>query len=86
MHEGAGLTARVSDLDGGPVRCTWSKIPPLPAAQDPVVIGTTLGMMVANVPAVLLGEAATRHVPLRIIRGVAAGLFGALGLYVLVFG
>jgi putative Ca2+/H+ antiporter (TMEM165/GDT1 family) len=48
-----------------------------------VTAGTTLGMMAANVPAVLLGEAATRIVPLGIVRMVAAVIFAAIGLIVL---
>ena len=40
-----------------------------------VTAGTTLGMMLANVPAVLMGEAATRVVPLNVVRLVAAGSF-----------
>lgn len=48
-----------------------------------VTLGTTLGMMVANVPAVLLGEAATKVVPLRYVRIGAAVLFGLIGLWVL---
>jgi putative Ca2+/H+ antiporter (TMEM165/GDT1 family) len=51
-----------------------------------VVAGTTLGMMIANVPAVLLGDAVTRRLPLKVIRAAAAALFVALGLYVLAFG
>ncbi len=45
-----------------------------------VAAGTTLGMMLANVPAVLLGEAAVKVVPLRLIRFIAAGLFVILGV------
>lgn len=45
-----------------------------------VTAGTTLGMMLANVPAVLLGEAATRIVPLKYVRIAAAIVFVALGL------
>jgi putative Ca2+/H+ antiporter (TMEM165/GDT1 family) len=48
-----------------------------------VVIGTTLGMMIANVPAVLIGEHAATKLPLRLIRGVAAAAFAGLGLFVL---
>ena len=48
-----------------------------------VTAGTTLGMMAANVPAVLLGEAATRVVPLSLVRTVAAVLFAVIGLWVL---
>jgi putative Ca2+/H+ antiporter (TMEM165/GDT1 family) len=44
-----------------------------------VVAGTTLGMMIANVPAVLLGDRAATRLPLRVIRAVAAALFAALG-------
>ena len=45
-----------------------------------VVAGTTLGMMLANVPAVLLGQAATRRMPIRTMRLIAAALFAALGV------
>jgi putative Ca2+/H+ antiporter (TMEM165/GDT1 family) len=48
-----------------------------------VTAGTTLGMMLANVPAVLIGEAAARSLPLNKVRLVAAGLFAATGLWVL---
>ena len=48
-----------------------------------VTAGTTLGMMLANVPAVLLGEAATRIVPLNIVRMVAAAIFALIGAWVL---
>jgi len=48
-----------------------------------VAAGTTLGMMLANVPAVFLGEAATRVVPLRYVRWGAAALFAGLGLWVI---
>jgi Ca2+/H+ antiporter, TMEM165/GDT1 family len=53
--------------------------------QDIAVVaaGTTLGMMIANVPAVLLGEAATRVAPLRYVRVGAALIFLALGAWVL---
>jgi putative Ca2+/H+ antiporter (TMEM165/GDT1 family) len=49
-----------------------------------VTAGTTLGMMLANVPAVLLGEAATRIVPLKAVRVAAAVIFALLGVWVLV--
>ena len=48
-----------------------------------VAAGTTLGMMLANVPAVLLGEAATRVVPLRYVRIAAAVVFALIGASVL---
>ena len=51
-----------------------------------VVLGTTFGMMLANVPAVLFGEAITRKVPIRAVHVVAALLFAALGVLALVGG
>jgi putative Ca2+/H+ antiporter (TMEM165/GDT1 family) len=48
-----------------------------------VTFGTTIGMMLANIPAVLLGEAATKVVPLKHVRMLAALLFVAIGLAVL---
>lgn len=48
-----------------------------------VVIGTTLGMMLANAPAVLLGEAAARKLPMRLVHGVAAAIFLVIGILVL---
>jgi Ca2+/H+ antiporter, TMEM165/GDT1 family len=50
-----------------------------------VVLGTTAGMMLANVPVVFAGDALMRRVPLRWIRIVAALSFLALGVYALVF-
>jgi Ca2+/H+ antiporter, TMEM165/GDT1 family len=49
-----------------------------------VAVGTTLGMMLANVPAVLFGEAVTRVVPLRYIRIAAAIVFALIGVWVLI--
>lgn len=48
-----------------------------------VVAGTTLGMMLANVPAVLLGEVAARRLPMRLVHAVAAAIFLVLGVTVL---
>lgn len=45
-----------------------------------VVAGTTLGMMIADVPAVLLAGAAAPRLPLRYIRYAAAALFALLGV------
>jgi putative Ca2+/H+ antiporter (TMEM165/GDT1 family) len=50
-----------------------------------VVIGTTLGMMLANVPVVFAGEALIRRVPLKVVRIVTALSFVALGVYALAF-
>ncbi len=48
-----------------------------------VVLGTTLGMMLANVPAVLLGEQIARRLSMTWVHGVAAALFAVLGLLTL---
>ena len=48
-----------------------------------VVIGTTLGMMVANVPAVFLGDLIAKRVSMKLVHAVAAGIFAALGLLTL---
>ncbi|MEZ5441714.1 MAG: TMEM165/GDT1 family protein [Lysobacterales bacterium] len=48
-----------------------------------VTLGTTLGMLAANVPAVLIGEALARRFPLSRMRFVAAILFAIFGLLIL---
>lgn len=48
-----------------------------------VVLGTTLGMMLANVPAVLLGQMAAKALPLRPIHITAAAIFIVMGVLVL---
>ena len=45
-----------------------------------VAIGTTLGMMIADVPAVYLGEIAANRLPLKLMRSIAAIIFLVLGL------
>lgn len=49
----------------------------------PVTFGTTLGMMIANVPAVFLGHELLKRVPIDAVRRVAAALFLLIGLWVL---
>jgi len=49
-----------------------------------VVLGTTLGMMIANVPAVWLGETLARRVNMRLLRWVAAALFFLLAILTIV--
>ena len=49
----------------------------------PVVTGTTLGMMIANIPVVFLGERVMRIVPIRYVRITAALIFVALGVWTL---
>jgi Ca2+/H+ antiporter, TMEM165/GDT1 family len=48
-----------------------------------VVVGTTLGMMLANVPAVLLGEKAVKFVPLLWVHRISALVFAVIGILVL---
>lgn len=45
-----------------------------------VVAGTTLGMMIANVPAVLFGERIANKIPLALVHGIAAVIFIGLGM------
>ncbi|HRP76298.1 MAG TPA: TMEM165/GDT1 family protein [Rhodocyclaceae bacterium] len=45
-----------------------------------VVAGTTLGMMIANVPAVIAGDRIANRLPVRLVHGVAATLFALLGI------
>lgn len=53
------------------------------ASLTMVVIGTSLGMMAANIPAVLLGERLARVIPLAKMRFIAAALFAVFGVLVL---
>ncbi|WP_348764101.1 TMEM165/GDT1 family protein [Hyphomonas atlantica] len=48
-----------------------------------VTLGTTIGMMLANVPAVYFGEVVIRRVPLSVVRRLAALLFLALGIWLI---
>jgi len=52
-----------------------ARYPDIPA----VVIGTSLGLLAANVPAVLFGCAAADRIPMRPVRWAAAALFAILG-------
>ena len=45
-----------------------------------VVCGTTLGMMLANVPAVYLGDRIANRVSLKLVHGIAAAVFAVLGV------
>ena len=48
-----------------------------------VVTGTTLGMMLANVPAVLLGDRIAERVSMTLVHGIAAVIFALLGVLTL---
>ncbi len=48
-----------------------------------VTAGTTTGMLLANVPAVLFGDVLSRAIPLKLVRSVAAAAFAVLGVLTL---
>ncbi len=48
-----------------------------------VVLGTTFGMMLANVPAVFLGDKIARKVSMKLVHGIAAAIFAVLGVLTL---
>lgn len=48
-----------------------------------VVAGTTLGMMIANVPAVFLGERIAQRMPVKLVHRIAAAIFIVLGMLTL---
>jgi putative Ca2+/H+ antiporter (TMEM165/GDT1 family) len=45
-----------------------------------VVIGTTLGMLIADVPAVFVGDKLAGRIPMKLVHGIAAALFALLGV------
>ncbi len=45
-----------------------------------VVIGTTLGMLIADVPAVFIGDRLASKIPMRLVHGIAAAIFALLGV------
>jgi len=51
-----------------------------------VTIGTTLGMMLANAPAVWIGTKFTNRVPIKWVHTVAAIVFIAIGILTLLYG
>lgn len=48
-----------------------------------VVIGTTLGMLVADVPAVFVGNKFAEKIPMKLVHSIAAGIFAVMGLLTL---
>jgi putative Ca2+/H+ antiporter (TMEM165/GDT1 family) len=52
-------------------------------ALTAVVAGTTLGMMIVNTPTVLFAERATKWIPLKFVRMVAALMYAILGVITL---
>lgn len=49
------------------------------ASTMQVIFGTTLGMLAANIPALLFGEAVLRKIPLRVVHAIACLIFMAFG-------
>lgn len=56
-----------------------------PSAVAWVVLGTTLGMMIANAPAVLIGDRLAERMPVRLVHGIAAAVFAVLGVATLLY-
>ena len=50
------------------------------AAPVLVVIGTTLGMLIADVPAVFAGDKLANKIPMKLVHAIAAGVFAVLGV------
>lgn len=50
------------------------------AAPLMVVIGTTLGMLIADVPAVLAGDKLANKIPMKLVHSIAAAVFAVLGI------
>jgi len=48
-----------------------------------VVIGTTLGMLLADVPAVFVGDRFAAKIPMKLVHSIAAAIFAVMGLLVL---
>ena len=49
-----------------------------------VVLGTTLGMLIADVPAVFVGDKLANKIPMRVVHSIAAAIFAILGLATLI--
>jgi putative Ca2+/H+ antiporter (TMEM165/GDT1 family) len=45
-----------------------------------VVVGTTLGMLLADVPAVFIGDKLANKIPMKVVHSIAAGIFAVLGV------
>jgi Ca2+/H+ antiporter, TMEM165/GDT1 family len=53
------------------------------AAPVMVIAGTTLGMLIADVPAVFLGNKFADKIPMRLVHSIAAGIFAVMGVLTL---
>ena len=48
-----------------------------------VIIGTTLGMLIADVPAVFVGNKFADKIPMKLVHSIAAGIFAVMGVLTL---
>ncbi|MBU3586906.1 TMEM165/GDT1 family protein [Polynucleobacter sp. 31A-FELB] len=53
------------------------------AAPLAVVVGTTLGMLIADVPAVFVGNKFAAKIPMKLVHSVAAAIFAIMGVLTL---
>ncbi len=53
------------------------------AAPITVIAGTTLGMLIADVPAVLVANKFAERIPMKLVHGIAAGIFALMGILTL---
>ncbi len=53
------------------------------AAPWMVILGTTLGMLIADVPAIFVGDRLASKIPMKLVHAVAAAVFALLGLVTL---
>jgi len=53
------------------------------AAPVMVIAGTTLGMLIADVPAVFLGNKFAEKIPMKLVHSIAAGIFAVMGVFTL---
>jgi Ca2+/H+ antiporter, TMEM165/GDT1 family len=53
------------------------------AAPVMVVVGTTLGMLIADVPAVFVGNKFAAKIPMKLVHSIAAGIFALMGILTL---
>jgi Ca2+/H+ antiporter, TMEM165/GDT1 family len=53
------------------------------AAPLMVVIGTTLGMLIADVPAVFVGNKFAAKIPMKLVHTIAAAIFAVMGVLTL---
>ena len=49
-----------------------------------VVLGTTLGMLIADVPAVFIGDKLANKIPMKVVHSIAAAILAILGLATLI--